>query len=295
MVDLGANLAAQWLVLSIPLLAWLAVGRRWGRLGLVLAASGVMAWPLVMRPWWLDSAAAGSRPVRMLIFNSSTTAGDAGAALELIVKTDADVVVLTEPSGELLDRIRGSTPISTRYPGFFLPDRAAGGYMLVLSAWPQSPVLGEAPKDVARRGMRVMRIERPEGPFVLVGIHPDSPRSPSEWAKGNGVVEEASVLLRGELIPMGLPVVVGADLNSTPSGWRSRRLCGLGLRRAKPVLAGGTYPAGWPWPLSIAIDDAWVGGCGVVGWETLAGGGSDHRPVLVSLSIPGQGSAPAGR
>lgn len=292
--DLAANLSAWGLAIGAVVCGWLLLRRNWGCALLAGLGCVLMAWPLVGRAWWADGAGP-TKPVRVLVFNSSTTEGDAGEAMGLIERSQADVVVLTEPSGALLDLIRESAVVAGRYPGFFLPDRAAGGYMLVLSVWRQVPVLGAAPKDVARGGLRVMRVERPEGPFVLLALHPDSPRSASEWAKGNEVVERAVSLVGGEIAGLGLPVVVGADLNSTPGGWRSRRLAEAGLRRAKPVLAGGTWPAGWPWPLSIAIDDVWTSaGCRVVGWERPAGGGSDHRAVLVDVVV-GQAGAGAGR
>ena len=292
--DLAANLSAQGLGLGVVVCGWFLVGRNWRRAAVGGLGCVLMAWPLVGRVWWVEGPGP-ARPVRVLVFNSSTTAGDAGEAMGLIERSEADVVVLTEPSGALLELVRDSEVLAGRYPGFFLPDRAAGGYMLVLSTWAQVPVLGETAKDVARGGLRVMRFERPEGPFILLALHPDSPRSPAEWAKGNEVVERAAGLLEGELARLGLPLVVGADLNSTPAGWRSRRLGGAGLRRAKPVLAGGTWPAGWPWPLSVAIDDVWMSrDCRVAGWDRPLGGGSDHRAVLVEV-IVGQAGAPAGR
>jgi endonuclease/exonuclease/phosphatase (EEP) superfamily protein YafD len=296
--DLVANLAAQGLLAGLTVCLVLAAMKQWKPLGLAGAGCLPMAWVLMLplRTLSAESLPAEDR-VSVLVLNSSTTRGDAAAAMALIEGTGADLVVLTEPSGELLDAVRASPAIESKYPGYFLPDRAAGGYILVLSIWPQSPVLGQAPKDIARRGLRVIRLERPRGPFVLMAMHPDSPRSPSEWAKGNQVVEEALGLLGQSPIQPEMPVIIAADLNATPSGWRSRRLEAAGLRRAKPLLAvGGTYPAGWPWPFSVAIDDVWAGaGCTVHDWRRLEGGGSDHVAILIELGIAGQSPVPAGR
>ena len=96
--DLAANLSAQGLGLGVVVCGWFLVGRNWrcaavGGLGCVL-----MAWPLVGRVWWVEGPGP-ARPVRVLVFNSSTTAGDAGEAMGLIERSEADVVVMTEPSG----------------------------------------------------------------------------------------------------------------------------------------------------------------------------------------------------
>ena len=148
----------------------------------------------------------------------------------------------------------------------------------------------------------------------MVALHPRSPRNVARWREGNATIEALAALSR-KLQSEHLPVVVLADRNSTPTGWRSREACSEGiLRRAKPLLAfEGTYPdvvpldirtgrsTGLPgiWPASIAIDDALLSpGVDVLGWETRPRLQSEHRPVIIDLRIPSEpasASNPSGR
>lgn len=155
--------------------------------------------------------------------------------------------------------------------------------------------------------------------FAVILLHPPSPRSVERWLAGNEVVE-AAVEMASAARQAGLPVILLADLNSTPTGWRSRRLAQAGFRRAKPLLMPlGTWPthaalntagSGLPdrsppgastsafqpdpddrvlvgrWPLAIAIDDAWVSEeWRVAGWSRGPSRGSDHWSVVVDVRL----------
>jgi endonuclease/exonuclease/phosphatase (EEP) superfamily protein YafD len=155
--------------------------------------------------------------------------------------------------------------------------------------------------------------------FAVILLHPPSPRSVERWLAGNEVVE-AAVEMASAARQAGLPVILLADLNSTPTGWRSRRLTQAGFRRCKPLTSAlGTWPthaalntdgSGLPnqsppgastsafqpdpddralvgrWPLSIAIDDAWVSDeWRVTGWSRGPSRGSDHWSVVVDVRM----------
>jgi endonuclease/exonuclease/phosphatase (EEP) superfamily protein YafD len=287
--DLIANLSAQWLLLSLVFGVWQIVRRRWWAAGLAGCACVLFAASM-----YVPRAAyrAGLKPtISVLTYNAHTRNTHPEEALGLILESGADVVALMEPSAALLDLIRESEPLRTIYPHRWIPDNARGGFRVVLTRWPQ---VGPGPRWAWRgggartgvEGMRVMRVDRPGGAFVLVLVQPESPRSPARWRQGNATLRFATEVVNDRLGTMDLPVVLAADLNGSPTGWRSRYLSKrTGLRRCKPWwVAGGTYPAQLVWPMRVAIDDVWVSeGVSVASWKIVGDGGSDHSAVLVEL------------
>ncbi|MCW5774840.1 MAG: endonuclease/exonuclease/phosphatase family protein [Phycisphaeraceae bacterium] len=278
-------------VLCGAIAAWFVVRRRF--VAAMICAAGALSGLVGTLPGRSLSVSANgaAETVALLVFNARVENATPERAHALLLDTQADVVVLLEPSATLLDALRSDEVLRRRLPHRWLPDRAGPGFMVVLSAWPQRAGRDwdEGPAATVVRGTREMLVDRPQGAFALLAIHPDSPRSHERWRTGNQTVEDAAARVRDRLVPTGLPVVVAGDLNSPPMGARVRALCkGTGLRSAKPLLVpAGTYPGGWRWPFSLAIDDALVSaGVGVTGWRTLEGAGSDHAPVLIRLVIP---------
>jgi endonuclease/exonuclease/phosphatase family metal-dependent hydrolase len=174
----------------------------------------------------------------------------------------------------------------------------------VVSRWPITPL---DTHDLGAAGDYLIAgaVQRPEGPFAVIAVHPRSPRTAARWEVGNAVIEAVATLTR-RMAEQGLPVVVLSDLNSTPTGYRSRHLYQQAkLRRAKPLFSWtATYPdqITWgsgptrslplAWPAAIAIDDALITpGIGVSGWTVGPRLASEHLPVIVELTIP-QGSVP---
>ena len=318
-VDLIANLGAQILILCIAVAIIDAILRRPRALVFALLACAIQLTPLLEHRAAFLPRAPGpvSAPgaVRFLHYNDSCLS-DKVDVYALMERSGADVLsILCPPVQMQFDVIYGHG-LEDKYPGKLLrewkpaPDKVSteisAGF--VVSRWPLTRVDCTFVGPMADRFIAGV-VERPGGRFAIVAVHPRSPRSVQRWHEGNATVE-ALVTLCAKLRGDGLAVVVLADLNSTPTGWRSRVACDGGwLRRAKPLLmANGTYPdvvpwnirtkqssgVGAVWPASIAIDDALVGpGIEVVGWETLARLQSEHRPVIVDLRIPSRGTLAA--
>lgn len=316
-LDLIANLDAQWLVGAAGALLLWALTRRWRH-----AAFAAVACALLGASLLIGRAAVLPRPVdvsgppadgavRFFHYNASTL-GEGGSIEALMDRSHADVLsVLCPPVAQQRAVIYGDR-LSDRFAGKLVrrwrPDPVGDGTdvtaAFVVSRWPMHAL------DVSWVGagadyLIAARVERPApgGPFALIAVHPRSPRNADRWAAGNAVAEATGRVAR-RLEDEGMAVVVLADLNSTPSGYRSRLLHRLaGLRRAKPLLSvSTTYPlplgprddsqAGprrWCWgPLGIAIDDALVSpGVGVAGWSVLPKLESEHSPIVVDLRIPG--------
>lgn len=239
----------------------------------------------------------GGVPLRVMAINVLASNADGAAPIDAMLSADADVIMINESSRAMLDAIAGDSRFTRAYPHDQLVDRAGPGFRFLASrypllsgdagfgfAWP------EARDALGYHGQRVARVQSPQGPVIVAGVQFRSPRSPERWAAGNAQVLDMIAglgLLRDRV---RLPLVVVGDFNASPTGMRSARLeSGLGLARAKPALVPrGTYPAGWPWPLSIAIDGVLVSeGVGVRSWRTLTVPGSDHEAVVVEVVLPG--------
>ncbi len=313
-VDLLANLGAQLLLLWLVLCILIAIVRRWRALIVVLLACVFQATPLLrFRAAYFpkQTEALNARradTIRFLHYNDSSLS-DKREVYALMDRSGADVLSILSPPVYMQFDVINGPGLEDIYPGKLIrpwkpaPDKinteVSPGF--VVSRWPLTPY------DCAFVGPMSDRfiagiVERPSGRFALIAVHPRSPRTAQRWHEGNAVVL-ALVALSRKLQAEGLSVVVLTDLNSTPTGWRSREACAEGnLRRAKPLLTlDGTYPDVVPldirtgrttsipatWPASIAIDDALVSpGIEVRGWETLPPLHSEHRPVIVELAIP---------
>lgn len=288
---LAANFVAASIVFPV-VAAVLVAGKRLRVLR--RAVGGVLIVHVVAVGWWMfegraaraTGAGEASSLVRVVQCNTRTGGATPEAVLTLLGESGADVVALTEVSSAALERLRLDPEMLLRYPHRDVPPWRLTHTRLILSKWPIVPLVLRPDLSAGdpRRALRLVRVLHEDGPFVVLVVHPSSPRMPARWREGNELLEVAIDTVR-ELAP-GEPLVVLADLNSTPTGGRSRRLGeALGVDRCKPLFAlDGTYPAGLPWPLRVAIDDAWVSReWRVASWGTVAVPGSDHRAVTVDL------------
>jgi endonuclease/exonuclease/phosphatase (EEP) superfamily protein YafD len=279
--DIVANASAQ--IGAVGALAGITalLRRRWIP-GIIMLAGVAMAWwPLLA---W-RAPRSDESDVRILVWNTLVSNTSASVGASLILDSGADVCVILEPSGALLDEMRESARIAQEFPYAALPDNAGPGFRVILSRWPMRHPDTELDGPPIRVKARI--VDRPEGPFLFVAAHPRSARSAALWREGHAEVDRIADLARRAA--GRFPVVVAGDFNSTPTGSRSRHLCREGgLLRATPMLAGGTWPAWWPGWLSASIDDVAVGpGVEVSSWRRLRGSGSDHRPVVVDVSLDG--------
>ncbi len=306
LVDLVANLTAQVAIGAGAFALYFLVRRKWAKLGAaalatLLAFAGVFTAPRAPGGSRLPE---DTRIVRVLTINAYAWNRDPSGLLTLIEQTSADVVAIFEPPHEMLSALRTSDALHAKFPERHLPDGAETGMRVMLSRWPTERLRKRdlAPEDAEKNWRshgRMWRIDGPT-PFIVSMIHPESPRSRAAWAKGNEDIDRADRAFETMLEPLGLPIVLAGDFNSTPSGWRSRELTRrLQLVRAKPWWTPeGTWPATGFWPFRVAIDDVMVSrGVRVIEWapqKTPPEGrkvlkNSDHVPVLVELLLPASG------
>ncbi len=302
-VDLAAQFVAQMSVGMVVVAAWWAAWRAWGRLalalgGVAIGAMGVL--PGRAGGVAAERAARDGTLVRVLQINAFAQNTRAMDAFETIKRSGADVIAIYEAPHAMLDAMRRDEAFHEEYRFFDLPALAGTGFPVLVSRWPMERIAtGPDPRrpEEGEHG-RSWRVDREGGSFIASMLHPFSPRTDERWEAGNRVVRRAIEAKRAFYDPTGLPLVFVGDLNSTPSGWRVRRLVSEGrLRIAKPWWkVTGTWPARNPAWARIAIDDALVSpGVRVASWRVLEAGGSDHAPVLMELAIPnvtGQSAQP---
>lgn len=248
----------------------------------LLAGAGAIVAALPLSTHRLPPAASGAPPdLRVLVLNTRTTNPFVEEIVDIVERSNASIVVVIEPSGDLARRLRDDAALRSIYPTIRMPSRGEP-YQVTLSVWPLAAE-GDGWRPF-RRGRGVL-LDAPCGPVAFVQLHPESPRTRAEWEEGNRAVGEALALARGAFA--GFPVIIGADLNSSPAGARSRRVVRSGFDRAKPLTRGaGTYPASLFWPLRVALDDVWASPAWRrTSWETMRIPGSDHLGVCVGLSL----------
>ncbi len=285
-----------WLCDQLANLAWIVVGcgvlflalsvlcRRWILaigFGLGCLVPGLLL--LTPRAATTDHSAS----IKLMIHNTHSTNRNIQAVVENIEASRADVVVLVEVNPKLVRMLRHDKIVADTYPYMVMrgPIRDVTPWRIVLSAWPL--------EDRASKAVVGSVVHSPLGDFGIVAVHPSSPRNRDRWLAGNELVKQ-TVDVVNEWQEQGLPVIVAGDMNSTPTGWRSRYLSkAAGLFRCKPRrVLKGTYPASMPGVLSLAIDDAWVSkDWAVSSWKTVGPHGSDHRAVEIGLVRLGNSTA----
>lgn len=289
-IDLIANFTAQALFLTATLVGWALLLRRWKLLA-VAALAGLAQVIILAAPraaWARDAIIPPEQLVRLLHYNVNPFNARAEDAARLIERCEADLICLIEPPVELNADIYQRQRFSAANP--HMTRRAPKDYanwQYVLSRWPTR----DYPNGFDHTGeppFIAIVIEHPLRPLGLILIHPASPRRERRWEVGNQLIRDAAVVIN-RMRADGLEVILAADLNGSPSSYRSRLLAGLtDLRRAKPLWrAEGTFPTGRAWPASIVLDDVWMSpGLRVAAWETVEGAGSDHRAVLAGIALP---------
>ncbi len=319
-IDLVANLGAQCLLVTLPFLALWTLTRRWTLACLTLAACLSHACAIGMhRALWLptrESAWAFGNPtppppaphtpaddglLRIVHFNASSY-NSPQELIERIRTCGADVVSWTEISWSMYATMVDTTPLEEEYPYRVVRDFVPGaaytgaGWGFILSRLPMEPFpLDGVVDDALKREYLACVLTVPgkngtaDTRVGVLALHPLSPRTEERWVMGN-IVNDAAVEIVDAMRGEGLEVIVLADLNSTPSGVRSHRLCGGtargGLSRGKPVFEFvGTYPAKWAWPWRVAIDDVFFSeGLALRSWRLGEPMGSDHVPVYVEIA-----------
>lgn len=305
---LGAGLALSWrldlvsgfagpMVAGCTLAAILALALRFRRTALLIALIA-----LTHFIWMASGRAARSAPIegrtlRVMTFNSLGINTHGDKVVAAIRQSDADLVCILEASWSTLHELRQASWDDERYPHRVVPEEGKEWNIVVLSKF---PITVDESRD-SRWDLwwdfynyrRVVTVHAPEsmgGDFLHAMLIPSSPRTAKRWEFGNDLLETNIQILREYYLSRRLPIIVTADLNASPTMYRTGRVRrALGLLRCKPLLGVvGTWPADNPRWKRFAIDDVFVTpGIKVASWQVMeADTGSDHAPVVVDLVMP---------
>ena len=233
----------------------------------------------------LSPAEATARgDVRIATFNVLFNNKDYAGVRRWAAESDADVIVLQEAAYGWPAQIAGWGEWPVRLAG-------RGSSVAILSRLPLSTRDPKA-QAILRPEVRRAVVQRPDGAgdLVVLGIHPETPRSLAQWQNRNRALNAIAGMVRAET--PGIPLVVAGDWN-TPT-W-------------SPYFAGflertGLYDGGeglLPPPTRISRREgvpAFVGSPvdrivlsrDLVATRRIVGPqlGSDHLPVVVDLSLP---------
>lgn len=245
-------------------------------------------WLAAMLLGVVEVGASHASPLRVVSYNVHHD-GDEASTVDAIADADGDIVLLQEttPAWERVLRRR----LSRRYPHmtFHHWRRFAGG-LAVLSRHPIDDDDLLPPAEGWFPAQRLV-IATPAGPVQLLHVHLRPAIDQGDWVRGffttppirRREIEEYWARMKPDL-----PTVVAGDFNEEPGASALAYLADRGLARAD---SGET--ATWEWkgmwrgaPIHLRMkldhvlaDRRWR----VRDARVIVGGGSDHRPVVVTL------------
>lgn len=278
-------------LLVFALVGLAIAGPRRGRAFWIAAGAGIaaLAWQIwqvasYLPGWPTDVAATDrcetGRQVRLLNANVLLTNKDYGALLQLVRRTNPDVVLLLEPG---LAWEAAVQPLNATYPyRVSLPVPNTYGLML-LSKLPLQDVkvrnLLQPHVPSVTAGLRL----RSGDVINFYGVHPEPPYPGDD----SGERDAELVQVGREVRKSGRATIVMGDLNDVAWSHTSRlfrRLSGT----LDPRVGRGpypTFPANLPW-LAWPLDHVFVTPhFQLVGIDRLPDIGSDHRPMLFALCL----------
>jgi endonuclease/exonuclease/phosphatase (EEP) superfamily protein YafD len=301
--DLVASLLAQVTLAGLVLTGWQLAFRRWiwGSVFLIVSIAGG-SWILRVEraEWATEMASAGDRrSIRLVAMNVHSHNQKADEIIRGTMQIDADVVVFVESSWELIRAVPQHEPLLERYPHRVGLGTDMSGQIIVLSKFAMSTRSdGTGAEGLASSwGYRSGFLDVAGTPIRFAAVHAPSPRTKATWGYGRMTFDRLATYfdrINSSIDDGDIPTVFAGDLNGTPTSSRSLHVSErYGLHRAKPLAAwDGTFPSALPWFARSSIDGAFVSTqVRVHGWRTVPLPGSDHRGVVLEISVPSRGGS----
>jgi|UniRef100_UPI0037843A53 endonuclease/exonuclease/phosphatase (EEP) superfamily protein YafD len=221
--------------------------------------------------------AKGEKPLRLMVFNVLSPNHNHVAAIEHVLKVDADIVCLLETDETWRLSLE---PLRVKYPHRL--EQLDHGYFSI-ACYTRLPLKSSEVRrfTVWELPTVLLNLDHLGAPLTFIGIHPDAPMGGLKAQQWRLQLSQIGSIVDG----IAGEVIVAGDFNATPWCEGMRLLCeksGLQFRSVDPV-----WPPTWGLnlPMMIPIDHVLVkGGLSVqkrtVGPEM----GSDHRSVVVELA-----------
>ncbi len=223
-----------------------------------------------------DEPAPPGRSVTVLSVNVDHGQADVGALAALVRERAPDVVVLPEGGDTFRTRL---APLLADYRGVSAPAVEDGGSTTLLTRIDVGPV------QVLRGQLFGSLATTLPGGVRLLAVHTAAPVSGQVGMWQRDLADLVAPACRA-----GAPAVVAGDLNATTDQSAFRSASDGCTDALETVGAGttGTFPSSLPRWFGVQIDHVLTtGGVGVQDGEVLDLPGTDHRGVLVRLSLPG--------
>lgn len=255
-------------------------------------AAGLL-WPW-SQPWRIGSARGGrlepvppdGTPLRLVSANALGPNRRPERFAAQAVALDADVLVVVEASGTILDHLEAAELRRTHQHGL-VEKRARWSGCGIWSRYPLE-LLEAGDAGHAYIAARV-DLPPPAGPVAVVAVHtyaPAKPHSGPKWLASLDALEGVIGRLRAD----GHRVVAAGDWNATMGHRPLRRLIERQrLRDAHTVTGRGrarSWPQTWWFPAVALIDRVLVSdGVAVASISERPMAGSDHRALVADLLV----------
>jgi vancomycin resistance protein VanJ len=257
-----------WLGILIVILAVAAVIRRslFAVAAVIVAAA---AWALIFGAVVLPHPATGTASVTIASENIDASNDDPSRAAAALESTGADVIALQELNQASLPVV--SKTLATEYPHSYVVG--------TVGVWSKTGLSNGLPLDLGLGWKRALSVDvqTSSGPLRLYAVHMASVR-PGQYAGRNTMLAALKTTLAADTSPR---VAVAGDFNSAST---DREFEQLTDSFSEAPVSGLGFGFTWPSQLPVArLDHVLLRGLTTVSSSVMAGNGSDHRGVVVSV------------
>lgn len=281
-LELTTHFRLQYALATTACLILLVFFHSWKLLPLALGCA-IINWCFIL-PYYAASrttSAPDAVHLRLMHANVLVNNKDYAALAAIVEEAQPDIVVLQEFTEAWQEQMRH--PLGSQYPYSKLAPRPGGLGMALYSRYPLEEAEVLALYDSAHLAI-LARVNVGGRPLSVLALHPPTPIRPDTFASRNEQLARAASIMREA---QGPKLLIG-DLNTTMwSPYFTDLLDESGLRDARQGFGlRPSWPVPLPTPLQIPIDHCLVGG-GVAVKDVRTGGrtGSDHRPLIVEVSV----------
>lgn len=278
-IELFSHFRLQYFVVSVLLLLVFAALQN-PQFSLALLIAAILNGVLIV-DWYrpLKGESSGDQNLKLMHANVLAHNHQYQRLLDLVTEEDPDMVFLQEINH---DWLAGITSLKSEYPHFYTEPRAGNFGIAVYSKLPFDSVL-HVDSPPLNYPTIAATVSIGEKQLTLVSSHPTIPLGKKQHAARNEQLDSLAKWIQGA----DAPVVLLGDFNASVWDPRYRNLersTGLhNARRGFGVLA--TWPTYMPFAM-IPIDHVLVSeGIGVLNAKTSKSIGSDHLPLIVTLSL----------